>query len=142
MSNFGETLKDLIQENEITPKQLAEAVGVAVSTVHRWQNGKQKIYLSKLLKLADYFHCSLDYLTGRKEDYSEYEGKTCPPFGKRLREVLLAKGITTYRLRKESNIDGCYFYKWDRGSDPHVLTLIELADYLDVSLDYLIGREK
>ena len=142
MSNFSKRLTELMQENEITPKQLAEAVGVAVSSVRRWQRGELQIYLSKLLKLADYFHCSLDFLTGKIEEYSPYESKACPPFAQRLREILKAKGVSTYRIRKEKNIDGCYFYKWDRGSDPHILTLLEIADYLDVSLDYLVGREK
>lgn len=141
MANFGERLKELIQERNITPKQLAESIGVAVSSINRWQNGQLQIYLSKLIKIADYFRCSLDFLVGRIEEYMSYNGKECPPFPQRLRVVLEEKGVSTYRLRKETHIDGCYFYKWDRGSDPHILTLVELADYLDVTLDYLVGRE-
>lgn len=142
MANFSERLKELIEEREISPKQLAEAIGVAVSSIHRWQSGKLQIYLSKLIKIADYFHCSLDFLTGRIEEYTPYSGRECPPFPERLRAVLREKGVSTYKLRNETKIDGCYFYKWDRGADPHIQTLIELAGYLDVSVDYIVGREK
>lgn len=141
MANFSERIKELISERDISPKQLADAIGVAVSSVHRWQNGKLQIYLSKLIKIADYFHCSLDFLTGRKEEYVSYPGKICLPFPQRLRAVLQEKGVSTYKLRKETQVEGCYFYKWDRGSDPHIQTLIELADYLDITIDYLVGRE-
>lgn len=141
MTIFSERLRELIIERDISPKQLAEAINVAVSSIHRWQSGKLQIHLSKLIKIANYFHCSLDFLTGRIEEYVPYSSKECPPFPKRLREVIKEKGISTYKLSNETKIEGCYFYKWDRGADPHIQTLIKLADYLDISIDYLVGRE-
>ena len=71
-----------------------------------------------------------------------YPNQNLPKFSLRLREVMKEKGVSTYRLRKESRYDGKYFQKWDRGSDPIALTLIEFADILDCTVDYLIGREK
>ena len=46
---------------------LAAAIGVSDETVRRWKNGERDILLSQLVKLVDYFQCSLDFLTGRSD---------------------------------------------------------------------------
>jgi transcriptional regulator with XRE-family HTH domain len=50
------------------------------------------------------------------------------------------KQITRYNLVKNTNIYDSYFSNWKNGSDVNILTLIRLADYLDCSIDYLVGR--
>ena len=52
------------------------------------------------------------------------------------------KGVTRYRLVKDLPIYDGYFTNWKKGKSPNILTLILLADYLDVTIDYLVGREK
>jgi len=52
-----------------------------------------------------------------------------------------SKGITTYQLQNETRYSGGYFYDWDRGADPKLSTLIELANYFNCSLDELVGLE-
>lgn len=34
-----------------------------------------------------------------------------------------------------------YFTNWKEGKSPNLLTLIVLADYFDVTIDYLVGRD-
>lgn len=52
------------------------------------------------------------------------------------------KGISRNRVNKETYIKSSHFVDWKSGADPHILSLLELAEYFDVSLDKLVGREK
>lgn len=45
-------------------KQFSQQVGVTKRTVSNWQSGKTEIPVSKLVKIAEMFHCSTDYLLG------------------------------------------------------------------------------
>jgi transcriptional regulator with XRE-family HTH domain len=143
MSKFGERLNELLFQSSITPEKLASAINVSVSTVYRWKNNETKLFLSNLIALADYLNCSIDFLLGRSDEILTFHPiRNLPKFSLRLRELMKEKGMSTYRLRKETRYDGKYFEKWDTGSDPLALTLIDLADILDCTVDYLIGREK
>lgn len=59
-----------------------------------------------------------------------------------FRELLKSKGITRNQINNDTRIKSSHFVDWKNGSDPHILSLIELANYLNVTLDILIGREK
>jgi len=141
MSNYGERLNELIFDMKISPEKLSKDLGVSLSTVYRWKNNETEFYLSNLVALADYFRCSVDFILCRTEDLQDYPPKQCPPFYQRLRTVMREKGVTTYKLRKTTRYDGQYFQKWSSGADPLASTIVELANILDCSVDYLLGRE-
>ncbi len=45
----------------------ADTFGVAQTTVASWEGGKREPNYATTLRLADFFHVSLDYLLGRTE---------------------------------------------------------------------------
>ena len=49
-------------------KDIANASGVTVRNYQRYEKGEAQPTLPVLLKLADYFNVSLDYLVGRSDD--------------------------------------------------------------------------
>ncbi len=138
---FHDRLAELMTEKAVNTVSLASALGVSDETVRRWKNGQRDILLSQLVKVADYFHCSLDFLTGRSDTILDYQVQEMPPFYDSLRTVMAEKGITRYKLVKDLPIYDGYFTNWKKGMSPNILTLILLADYLEVSIDYLIGRD-
>ena len=138
---FHERLTELMIEKGVNTVSLASAVGVSDETVRRWKNGERDILLSQLVKLADYFQCSLDFLAGRSDTALDYQVMEMPLFYDSLRAVMKEKGVTRYRLVKDLPIYDGYFTNWKKGKSPNILTLILLANYLDVSIDYLVGRE-
>lgn len=140
-NEFHERLSELMIEKGVNTVSLASALGVSDETVRRWKNGQRDILLSQLVKLADYFQCSLDFLAGRSDAVLDYPVKEMPPFYDSLRAVMAEKGITRYKLVKDLPIYDGYFTNWKKGKSPNILTLILLADYLDVSIDYLVGRD-
>ena len=60
-------------------------------------------------------------------------------FGKRVRDIMKSKKISTYKMRKEPHFGGRHFHDWDNGADPKLSTLIELAEYFKCTLDELVG---
>ncbi|MDE5753624.1 MAG: helix-turn-helix domain-containing protein [Oscillospiraceae bacterium] len=62
--------------------------------------------------------------------------------GKKLRELRNAKGITADALCKELGITVGSYRNYERNDrNPPYETLIKIADYYNVTLDYLLGRE-
>lgn len=139
---FSERLKELMYEQGITTDQsLSQHLGISDETVRLWKNGRRYISLSQLIKLADYLNCSIDYLTGRSETILDFTPNKCHSFYDRLRFVMSEKKVSRYELVKNTRIYDSYFSNWKKGADIHILTLVLLADYLDCSIDYLIGRD-
>lgn len=53
--------------NGMTKEKFATSLGVSVSTVKNWQNGKTEIPASKIIVMANLFNVSTDYLLGRTD---------------------------------------------------------------------------
>lgn len=65
-----EKLRELRKEKGISLKELGAAMGVAESTMSLYENGKRQPDYETLLKLAEYFNVTVDYLL-RGNDNSE-----------------------------------------------------------------------
>lgn len=139
---IGERLTELMNEKELSNKELANALGVAIGTVCYWKRGRNIMRLSQFIAIADYFNCSLDFLAGRSETVLDFIPKKCPPFYEHLRNLLKNEKVTKYRIIADTKIKSSHFVDWKNGADPQIHSLIELADYLDISLDYLVGRDR
>ncbi len=62
-------------------------------------------------------------------------------FRQRLNELLSARNITAYRLSKDTGISDSMLARWKSGERlPSLENAEALADYFDVSIDYLVGR--
>lgn len=59
----------------------------------------------------------------------------------RIKNLCNEKGISQRGLEKELNLGNAATSKWITSS-PNVETLIKIADYFGVSVDYLLGRDK
>ncbi|KSU30842.1 transcriptional regulator Cro/CI family [Lactococcus lactis subsp. lactis] len=63
-------------------------------------------------------------------------------FAERLKELRKGKGLTQQKVADSLNISQPNYRRWESGErSPSVETLIMLADYFDVSIDYLLGRK-
>ena len=57
-------------------------------------------------------------------------------------DILSARNISAYRLAKETGISESLFSKWKKNPTSEISSynLARIADYLDCSVDYLLGR--
>lgn len=68
MSKFGQRLKELREEKGLLNKELAKEINVEPATITNWEKGNRSPREDILIKIADYFDCSLDYLLGRTDN--------------------------------------------------------------------------
>lgn len=61
-SRFATTLRDLMEQHGTTQKELADAVGVRPQTLSLYTTGETQPNVDKLLKIAEYFDVTTDYL--------------------------------------------------------------------------------
>lgn len=60
-----ERIYDLIKSNNTNANRVTKGCGLNSNIFTFWKNGRQKPSLDALIKIANYFDVSLDYLTGR-----------------------------------------------------------------------------
>ena len=64
-------IKDLREDADMRQIDLANAVGIVQRTISNYETGKTFPDSFALIKLADYFNVSIDYLVGRT-DYNMF----------------------------------------------------------------------
>jgi len=142
MTNFSERLSELMFEMSLTSDQLGKNIGVDGSAVRFWKLKKAVISLSNAIKIADYFNCSLEYLFGRSDTLIDFAPRPALPFYERLISVMKDKQISRYRVCADLKKGHGHFDRWKSGVNPRMNTVFDLAVYLDVTLDYLVGRDR
>lgn len=68
MADFASRLKELRKAHKISQVSLAKVIGVTQQAISYYESGKDIPSLDVLLRLADFFDVSLDYLVGRSDD--------------------------------------------------------------------------
>ncbi len=135
-------LEFLLSPTATEVPKMSAALGIAPTIVRRWQAKSNDLRLSSVLKIVDYFGCSIEYLCGRTDTLIDYAPKPCPPFAEHLNGLLAERGITKYRLFLETPVNSSQFHYWTKGSEPRLSSLFALSEYLDISLDVLVGRDR
>ena len=93
-------LRELRKSKKINQSILAEYMGVTQATLSAWETERYAIDSKSLMKLADYFNCSTDYLLGRV-DYPELVIKKAPPeSGADVATMQLRRGPPNSQRRK------------------------------------------
>ena len=64
---FSEKLKKLRKKKRLTQEQLAEQIDVARTTYSSYEQGRREPDNETLIRIADFFNVSLDYLLERTE---------------------------------------------------------------------------
>ena len=62
-------LRELREEKGIGQKELGKLFNVAQNTISNWENGTREPDTKTLMKLAEFFECSVDYLVGRTDEW-------------------------------------------------------------------------
>ena len=67
LASFALRLQELKKARNVMQKDVAAAIGVPLRTYQRYEYGEREPQLSTLIKLADFYAVSLDYLAGRTD---------------------------------------------------------------------------
>lgn len=61
-------LKELIKEKNITQIKLAMDLNMSQNTISRYETGERQAGYDELIKIADYFNVSIDYLLEHSDE--------------------------------------------------------------------------
>ncbi len=64
MNIFGERLRELRIEKNLSIQALAKEIQIGSSSICRWENGQADIKSEQLIIIAKYFNVTTDYLLG------------------------------------------------------------------------------
>ena len=151
MEKFHEKLKVLRKKEGLTQQEVADKIGINRPSYSNWEKGRREPSFENLSMLACIFDVSIDYLLGdyleiSKERYLKIKEsdlmKTSNVFPQRLKELRLKKGLTQTELGEKVGVKQSTFTNWENGKrEPNFETIIKIADLLEVSVDWLFGRE-
>ncbi|MBR5294917.1 MAG: helix-turn-helix transcriptional regulator [Oscillospiraceae bacterium] len=58
-------IRDLREDHDLTQKQIAQMLGMSQTGYSKYETGENDIPTQVLIKLADFYQTSIDYLLGR-----------------------------------------------------------------------------
>lgn len=108
MTDFGCKLKNMREEMGLTPEELAEALDMTKTLIWSFEINKKLPTYSHLVRIADYFHVSVDYLLSRKPVYIDLERSLDEIMGQ---SNLSIDGVP---LTKEEIMDGIAYLRAKR----------------------------
>ena len=60
-------IRDLREDHDLTQKQIAQLLGMSQTGYSKYETGENDIPTAVLIKLADFYQTSTDYLLGRTD---------------------------------------------------------------------------
>lgn len=146
MANFSEVINELIIYKNLNQRKVCISTNIATTVISEYCSGTMP-NIPNLIKLANYFNCSCDYLLGiveedKKSSFDNDYEYSYSIFYDRFIKLVESKNISLYSLSKHLNIHKNTIYNWKNGINPSCNTLIKLADFLGTSVDYLVGRSE
>lgn len=67
MNYFAERLTQLRNDKNLSRKQLADLLNVSPRLIGYWENNQRECDFDMLIKLADFFDVSIDFILGRTD---------------------------------------------------------------------------
>ena len=134
---FGMQLKLFRQQAGMSQMKLSAVLNVSQQTIAKWESGKATPNPEMLSRIADYFDVSVDCLFGRESSPQ----KSTSTVAEHLRTLRSERGLYQKEVASFLGVDRTTYVKYELGtSAPSNDILAALADYFDVSVDYLLGR--
>ena len=143
LSKLSETLDSLMFECDLTLTQLANEVGIHKAYLSRYLHCVMTPSVENLVKLADYFQCTTDFLLGRELENHPTAFHHCPPFSEQLKVLKEHFKCPWWNFYKTAHISSSRFYEWKNGTrTPTLDCIVFLADGFGCTVDFIIGRTK
>ena len=141
LSNFAENLSVLMQEKNLNAPALGKLLSMDRSNITRYLRGERLPDYRVFVTLVEYFNVSADVLLGRLDYCAVQMFQHTPPFGNTLRKVLDETKVSQAELQKQLHFSSATIYMWLNNKRlPTMTHVVQLANYLETTVDYLLGR--
>lgn len=134
-----ESLKELREKAGKSMRLTAEDLGIPYTTYVSYEKGTREPNSEMLVKIAEYYHTTTDFLLGRLARNS----MAAPTIGERIRDAREARKMSQEELGRACKTTKQTIYKYESGLVTNIpLDRLEaIADALGVSSAYLAGLE-
>lgn len=66
---WAQRIKDLRLQNNLTQSDVAKVLNITQAAYGMYELGKRQLPVDKLVDIAKFYHVSLDYVTGVRDDF-------------------------------------------------------------------------
>ncbi|EJQ15537.1 MULTISPECIES: helix-turn-helix domain-containing protein [Bacillus] len=98
MKTFGNIIRDLRKQKGITQKELAQLLQLSESTIGMYERNERQPDYNTLIRIADYFNVSTDFLLGR--DFNVKENRNSKELDQWLNDIKLAPSQKREELKR------------------------------------------
>ena len=97
---FAQRLKSLRKETHTKQSQISALLGFGPSAISNYETGRNEPSLNELIKIADYFNVSTDYLVGHSEMKNNNCKNTLSDFCKYFENITVADSLKLIMTKK------------------------------------------
>lgn len=131
---------------DLKQKDLTDLFGITYSTISGWETGKDTIPLKQLIKYANKYNYSLDYLFGLTDCNIKYKPLVVDSVlvGNNLRKIRKANGKTQQDIANILNTSQSAYAHYENARNLITTNfLFSLSKiYKNFSIDEILGRKK
>ena len=130
-----------MEERNINAPVLAKMINVHRTSITRYLRGERLPNYEDFVAIIEYFNVSADVLLGRIDYCDVTTFHPIQPFGTVLQQAMRDADVSQYRIQKDLHFSSATTSSWINNKKlPAMDRIDKLADYLEVSVDYLLGR--
>ncbi len=139
-------LRETRENLDLKQVDLTDLFGVTYSTISGWETGKDTIPLKQLIKYANKYSFSLDYLLGLTNNNIEYDDLVIDldVLATNLKKMRKQYGKTQQQIADIINTSQSSYAHYENARNLMPLSfLYNLSKiYIDISIDKMLGRKK
>lgn len=145
MINFRR-LKDIREDNDMSQKELAEALGVKRQAYSLWELGINIIPLQSLCNFADYFNISLDYILGlsnNKDSKNFVKGFDLKLLGNNMKKIRIQNSLSQEDIASILGVTQACIVRYEKGLVCiSISNLYKFSKKFKISINELCGKCK
>lgn len=146
---FAQRLKELRLGKGITQAQFANIFNISAGTIAMWETEKRTPDLETVRRIAKFFDVTVDYLVGDENESVKADKNVSPRLSKedamfstKLKELREKNKLNQSELASIFNVTQGTVGNWEtERRTPDLETIKKIANYFNVSVDYLAGNE-
>lgn len=136
-------LAELRLDNNLQQKDVAKALKIKEDTYSKWERKINDIPIAKINEIANFYKVNLNYLLELSNKITETERTSINLniMCERLLALRKEKNLTQEKLSNDLGFPQRTYSHYENGSSiPTTYKLYYIAQYFDVSFDFLVGR--
>ena len=139
--SFQKRFKDILDDSEYKRTEIVKLIPISQSTLSNALTYGIIPSTKTLLKIADFFDISINYLLGKTDVEGFDKSSSTASFLSRFESLCSEKEVTHYKVASDCLFDKSNISRWiSKGFIPELEILELLCDYFNVSIDYILGR--